>query len=193
LYICPILIVAVCFVAEGGLIEMTIAKGFTLIELLITLLILGILLLVSTSSYQSLFAEQSISHVVKQVYYTLKFAKSEAVKRNQRVYVQFCEQDKSWKMGISDTSGCDCFTPQSCLLGELEMVNDLFDGPHLMINDGDIRFSGSQASYGPLRFSVETGSITFTNSKGKQLSVIQSAMRLRICSPDQDYMGYKQC
>lgn len=168
-------------------------KGFTLIELLIILVILGIILFISTASYQALFADQSISHAVKQVYYTIKLAKSEAVKRNKRIYVTFCQQATSWRVGISDFSGCDCFTLQSCQLDGLDSTRALSDGRHLFIHDGDIKFSDSQASYGPLRFSVETGSITFTNSENKQLSVIQSAMRVRICSPEQEYMGYQKC
>ena len=96
-------------------------------------------------------------------------------------------------MGLSDFSGCDCFTANSCQLDGIEKVQELADGKKILIDESDIRFTDSQASYGALRFSVETGSIILTNQYNKRLSIIQSAMRLRVCAPGQDYLGYKQC
>ena len=168
-------------------------RGFTFIELMITLIILGIVIAISTASFQSLIADQALSKAASQVYYTLQLAKTEAIKRNQKIYVQFCQQQSVWKMGLSDFSGCDCFTANSCQLDGIEKVQDLADGQKVLINDNDINFTNHQASYGALRFSVETGSVVLTSRDNKKLSVIQSAMRLRVCAPDGAYLGYKQC
>ena len=168
-------------------------RGFTLIELMITLVILGIVIAISTVSFQNLIADQAFSKAASQVYYTLQLAKTEAVKRNQKIYVQFCKQQSVWKMGMSNFSGCDCFSANSCQLDGIEKVQDLADGEKIFIDENDIRFTGYQASYGALRFSVETGSVILTNQDNKRLSVIQSAMRLRVCAPDEAYLGYKQC
>lgn len=168
-------------------------RGFTFIELMITLVILGIVIGISTVPFQNLIADQALSKAASQVYYTLQLAKIEAIKRNQKIYVQFCEQQSAWKMGMSDTASCDCFTANSCQLDGIEKVQDLVDGGKVLINDSDIKFTNSQASYGALRFSVETGSIILTSRENKRLSVIQSAMRLRICAPDAASLGFKQC
>jgi len=96
-------------------------------------------------------------------------------------------------MGMTDLTSCDCFTANSCLLDEGEMVKDLTDGKQISINTGDITFTGLQSSYAPMRFSVNPGAIQFTDLSGNQLKVLQSSMRLRICSPDVAAMGYPQC
>jgi type IV fimbrial biogenesis protein FimT len=168
-------------------------KGFTLAELLISLAIFSIVTAISITSYQHLLSDQSLSHAAKQIYYTLKLAKTEAIKRNQKIYVQFCQQQMIWKVGVSETAGCDCFTANSCQLDGVDQVQDIADGKRLFIKQDDIKFSNAQVSYGALRFSVETGSIVLTNNEEKSLSIIQSAMRLRVCAPDDDYLGYKQC
>ncbi|WP_240791500.1 GspH/FimT family pseudopilin [Psychromonas sp. SP041] len=168
-------------------------RGFTFIELMITLVILGIVIAISTASFQSLITDQALSKTASQVYYTLQLAKTEAIKRNQKIYVQFCQQQSTWKMGMSDFSGCDCFSANSCQLDGVEKVQDLADGDKVLIDENDINFTNYQASYGALRFSVETGSVVLTSRDNKKLSVIQSAMRLRVCAPDEAYLGYKQC
>jgi type IV fimbrial biogenesis protein FimT len=176
-----------------GMMTNLINKGFTLPELLICLAVFAIITAISLTSYQHLLSDQSLSHAAKQVYFTLKLAKSEAIKRNQTIYVQFCQQQLAWKVGMSDVAGCDCFTTNSCALDSVDQVQDLADGERLFINHDDIKFSNNQASYGALRFSVETGSITLSNSEAKSLSVIQSAMRLRVCAPEEAYLGYEKC
>ena len=168
-------------------------KGFTLTELIMTILIMSIVIAISIGSYQGLLADQALSHRAKQVFYTLQLAKTEAIKRNQKVYVQFCQLQSTWKMGMSHIAGCDCFTENSCQIDGIEKIQDLADGEKIFIDQDDIHFSNSQASYGTLRFSVETGSITLVNSEKKALSIIQSAMRLRVCAPDEAQLGYKKC
>ena len=96
-------------------------------------------------------------------------------------------------MGMTDLDSCDCFTANSCLLDSREIVKDLTDGKQILIKNGDISFSGSQASYAPMRFSVNTGAIQLTDLSDNKLKVIQSSMRLRICSPSVAAMGYPKC
>jgi len=172
---------------------MFINKGFTLFELIISVAIISIISMVGITSYQSLMAHQALSYRADQVYYTLKFAQSEAIKRNRKVYVHFCEQQSVWKMGLSESSQCDCFSSNGCQLDGIEKVQSLVDGKTLFVNTNNITFTGDQASYGVLRFNVETGSITLTNSENQSLSIIQSSMRLRVCAPNDEKLGYPKC
>ena len=172
---------------------MFINKGFTLFELIISVAIIGIISIIGITSYQSLMANQALSYRADQVYYTLKFSQSEAIKRNHSIYVHFCEQQSVWKMGLSESSQCDCFSSNACQLDGVEKVQDLVDGRTLFIGSDNITFTGNQASYGTLRFKVKTGTITLTNSEEQSLSIIQSSMRLRVCAPDDEKLGYPKC
>lgn len=178
---------------QAEVIKMLSYKGFTLIELLITIVILGIIVGISSASYQGLIANQALSHRADQVYFTLQLAKSEAIKRNKKVYVHFCEKNSAWKMGLSESGSCECFTANSCQLDGIEKVQDLVDGEMLFIKSGDLTFTGEQTSYGALRFTVATGTVTLTNSQDKSLSIVQSTMRLRVCSPDVPRLGHPTC
>ncbi|WP_409439905.1 GspH/FimT family pseudopilin [Psychromonas sp. GE-S-Ul-11] len=168
-------------------------KGFTLVELVVTLALLSIVIAISASSYQTLLANQALSSAASKLYYTLQLAKTEAIKRNVKVYVQFCQQGEQWSVGMSEASGCDCFTANSCQLDDVDNVQPLVDGEEVMLSQANMKFNGDQASYGALRFTVKTGSVTLTNQYQGALSVIQSAMRLRVCSPDKAALGYKKC
>lgn len=168
-------------------------KGFTLVELIITVIVLGVVIAVASSSYQGLIANQALTQRTEQLYYVLQLAKSEAIKRNQKIYVHFCQQGDEWRMGVTDLDTCDCYSANSCLLDGLEKVQELVDGERLLIKSGGITFSGEQASFSPLRFSVASGAVTLSNSEGKSLKVIQSTTRLRVCAPEQAQLGYPQC
>jgi len=173
--------------------RLLIIKGFTLFELIISIAIISIISIIGIASYQHLIANQALSYRADQIYYTLKLAQSEAIKRNKTIYVHFCQQQSVWKMGISESSQCDCFTYNACQLDGIEKVQNLADGKTLFINEEAITFSGNQASYKALRFKVEIGSITLTNSEKKSLSIIQSGKRLRVCAPGIEKLGYPQC
>ena len=169
--------------------------GFTLFELILSLIIIAVISTIGISSYKGVIANQALSSRANQIYYTLQFAKSEAINRNKKIYVQFCQQQLDWRMGLSEDAHCDCFSENSCLLDGIETVYELADGKTLLIGQEFLKFTGDQASYGPLRFSVETGSIILENSEGNALSIVQSAMRLRICAPEKSasLLGYPEC
>lgn len=170
-----------------------IDKGFTLLELIISIAIISIISVIGITSYQGIIANQALSYRADQIYYTLQLAQSEAIKRNSKIYVHFCQKKLIWKVGLSESSQCDCFTHNSCQLDGIEKVEDLVDGRSLFVNSENITFTRDQASYGGFRFSVETGRITLTNSENQSLSIIQSAMRLRVCAPDIEKLGYPKC
>jgi len=144
-------------------------------------------------SYQGILANQTLTARAEKVFYTLQLAQSEAIKRNKKMYVHFCQQVNQWKMGLSETAYCDCFTQLGCQLDGVQRVFSLADGKRVFMDDNAITFSKQQASFNPLRFSVETGHITLTNNQHNSLSIIQSATRLRLCSPSGDKLGQPQC
>ena len=170
-------------------------SGFTLIELLVSITVVFILVAISVSNYSAVFAERALIQKTEHLYHFLRLAKTQAIQENQQIYVHFCQGDNTdiWKMAMADTSACDCFTDNACLVNGLNKVAQLTDGKKLFASKADITFSGQQASYKPMRFGVNTGSITLNDGNGNKLKVIQGSMRLRICSPDKAQLGYRRC
>ena len=170
-------------------------SAFTLVELLLTVTITSILISVAVADYSAVFAQQTLQKKTEYLYHFLRLAKSQSVKYNKKVYVHFCSQGVhgKWSMAMSEFAVCDCFTANSCLLNGGEAVKQMSDGKTLFSSASDITFNGLQASYSPMRFSVNAGSVTLTNRSGDKLKVIQSTMRLRICSPEVKRLGYEKC
>lgn len=169
--------------------------GFTLVECLLTLAVVSILTSIAVNSYSGIFAQQALVQKSERLYHFLRFAKSQSIKYNKKIYVHFCQLGNSgrWKMAMTDLSSCDCFVAHSCLFDGLAMGDELSDGKTLFTSAADITFNGNQVSYSPMRFSLNAGSVTLTDVTGAKLKVIQSTMRLRVCSPDQAQLGYAKC
>ena len=169
--------------------------AFTLVELLISLVVLMILISVANQSYHQLFSHQAIVASAERLYQFLGHAKSQSIKYNKKIFVHFCQQGTSqgWRMAQSEQSSCDCFVQNSCVVNGLEYNEVLSDGKLVFTSQNDITFTGLQASYSSMRFSVNAGSITLRDANENSLTVIQSVMRLRVCSADGDQFGYKQC
>lgn len=170
-------------------------NAFTLIEMLISMLILAILIGLSTHLYPYLFSEQALLASTDRLYHFLALAQSQSLKYNRKIYVHFCHHQHAdiWRMAQSDQTACDCFSANSCLIDGVRYNQPLSDGRLVFLDASDITFTGQQASYNTMRFSVNSGSITLKDSKGQSLKVIQSSLRLRICAPDSAFAGYPQC
>lgn len=171
------------------------SAGFTLIELMVSLAILMILIFIGISSYERIFSQQELIQRTARLYHFLRLANSQSIKLNKKVYVRFCQLGNTgvWKMAMADQSSCDCFVASSCLINGLEKIEDLADGEVIFTSPSEVKFSGKQVSYSPIRFRVNPGSITLRNKNGASLKVIQSRMRLKICSPDEDQLGHNKC
>ncbi len=170
-------------------------RAFTLIELIVTLAVLGILMSIGVAAYSGIFSQQALIQRTERLYHFLRLAKSQSIKHNKKIYVHFCQLNAgaTWKMAMAEESGCDCFSALSCQVNGVDMVEDLADGKTIFTSPANVTFSGEQASFSPMRFSVNSGSVTLSDINGAQLKVIQSTMRLRVCSPKQAQLGYEKC
>lgn len=91
-------------------------QGLSFLELLTILAIAGILATLSIPLFTSLIQNYRISATGENLYYSLQYARTEAVKRNATVYVSFHAGD-TWCYGINTGSACDCTTASNCNLG----------------------------------------------------------------------------
>jgi len=78
--------------------------GFTLIELLVTIIVLGIMAAIAVPNFNAFVANQRVKAVGQDLFMTLLYARSEAIKRNQPVIVEALGVDWSggWRVVTSD-------------------------------------------------------------------------------------------
>jgi len=170
-------------------------RAFTLLELLISLSLLMILISIAAPAYHHLFSQQALITSADKLYHFLVLAKSQSIKLNKKVYVHFCKHPTTneWRMAQSEEASCDCFSKNSCLVNGAQFNEQLSDGKLVFVAEGGITFTGLQASYSTMRFSVNTGSITLTDNSNQKLKIIQSVTRLRICALGNTKLGYEKC
>jgi len=102
--------------------EVYMRKGITLIEVLVMLAVVVILTLLSIPLFSSLIQHYRITSAAEQLYSTLQYARTEAIKRNTSVYVSVTTGD-TWCYGVNTGSTCTCSTAGSCNLGSVSAAS----------------------------------------------------------------------
>lgn len=85
-------------------------RGFTIIELMVTMVVLAVILSLAAPSFSEIVRDQRVKTATFDVYASLVFARSEAIKRNTNVNVCIAsgtDWASGWtvKLGAADCSG----------------------------------------------------------------------------------------
>ncbi|WP_172380641.1 GspH/FimT family pseudopilin [Vibrio sp. Vb339] len=179
-------------------------RGFTLLELLITVVVLSVLLAAAAPSFSSLLASSKLQRLAPEVHSFLITARSEAVTRNQELYVLFLvsgalggteSSDGDWDMVLSSSTS---YVSDNVLMH--------LDGSAYRGIKVDFNFSNSTSiAIDNVRGRFRDGNVSLasTNALSDVLSIIASKTtgRIRICSSDPNsdgrnsigHYGYEIC
>ncbi|MDR3491229.1 MAG: GspH/FimT family pseudopilin [Gammaproteobacteria bacterium] len=162
-------------------------KGVNLIELLVVTAIVIILTLAAIPLFTEFMQEYRLKSAVQSLYYSMQYARSEAVKENQTIYVGFQTGD-SWCYGINPSTICTCSTPSGCSLGTTTAPRSqslTLTATGLTTNA--LQFEGTRGAAGA------SSVLTFTVYGGTQTMSIKvtGLGNMTICSPN--VSGYPAC
>jgi len=161
-------------------------QGFTLAELLIALAIVAILAKTALPSFITYLQTSRLVSASQQLYYTLEYARSQAIKTNTTVYVSFVT-GSNWCYGVNSGSTCSCNVANSCALGSTSAPAS-----------GQLTLSATGLTSSALHFEPNHGAsgvksiITLTNNQSVGLSVeVPIFGNALLCSTQ--VSGYSAC
>lgn len=167
-----------------------INAGWTLIEVIIAFCIVGILITLTAPTFANLIEGYRLKAATELLYSDLQLAKTEAIKRNKQVRVNFqiSNAGATWCYGIKEQSSCDCNVdsgPSLCHIDNIPKWTRSADFPNIHLRTS-ISSPGDHFSFEGVRgITVSTfGKILLTSTAGQETRVIVSRLaRIRYCSP----------
>jgi type IV fimbrial biogenesis protein FimT len=141
-------------------------RGFTAIEIMIVVLIVGILAAIAAPNMAAMIRNQRVKTATFDIFSSLTFARSEAVKRNTTVTLTPNSASTDWAKGwvITDANGNVLKTENDRKLTAAELV---FTGPTSVVYARSGRLGGAAAAFS---LTATSGTSTFTRCINVDLS-----------------------
>ena len=112
------------------------SRGFTIIELVIVVVIVAIGVALAVPSFRSIIEKRQLTSAAEEIAGFMRFAKSEAIKRNEDVIVNIQRSNHTdWCIGATlGTTACDCAAaPEFCVIEGVEYLMEQED----VVSDSD--------------------------------------------------------
>lgn len=171
-------------------------RGVTLIELMIVIVITAVLLTLAIPAFQDTIDRNRLKAVTDTLYGDFQFAKTEAIKRNENIVVDFTTSNggATWCYGIS-SANCNCnqtsvSAADACVIDNVLKVVKSTDYANVSMTPS------ADFSFDNVRGTVNGGNVTLNSARAKETKVVLSGLgRIRICSTSgtANVSGYSVC
>lgn len=171
-------------------------RGFTLVEALTAMSITAAAVTTAAGNWTPILLGHRAKSVAAELSTDLQFARTEAVSRRQGVRVTFAPaaaMNSCYVVHTGPTSSCDCSRPEPATCnGAAILIKrvQVHSGIRAFIpsNARSIQFDGTLGTVTP------TASITVATADGRSLRhVVNVIGRVRTCSPEGTFSGYRRC
>jgi type IV fimbrial biogenesis protein FimT len=159
-------------------------QGFTLLELMIAITIVAIVMALTVPGFNEIIERKKLEGAAEKVFADLQFAKTEAIKKNQRVYANFDTTNQCY--GLSLASSCACSPTSSCVIDGVDKAVKMSDfGSTSMVTASFFGTPSTEVNFDPRRGdTLNNGSVVLQSPRGKEVRVIVgNLLRIKICSP----------
>ncbi len=115
-------------------------KGLTLVELMVAVAVVGVLLSVGIPSFTNMIDTNRIKGAAETLYANVQRARSESIKRNGDIYVNFsADGSATWVYGVSDLTSCTLSVTDATNAAACAITVDDGDGDNVvhMVTDSD--------------------------------------------------------
>jgi prepilin-type N-terminal cleavage/methylation domain-containing protein len=172
-------------------------RGLTLIELLIALTVAVVLLGIGIPGFDAVADKRGLKGASQSVFRDLRFARSEALKRNRPITLSFAwTSDTQWCYGVvQGLDPCDC-TADDCVVDGVRRVRSAAEMARVRMPAAPSFFPGGvqRTTFRPNHGTAGNGTVRLVSDNGVEARVILSRLgRVRMCSPDPGAYGLEEC
>ncbi|MGV3002684.1 GspH/FimT family pseudopilin [Vibrio sp. E150_018] len=172
------------------------ARGFTLIEMLISLVVLAVLLAAAVPSFSGMNERAKMQRLAEELQGFFIQTKSEAVLRNQPVYLHFVQTGGQWGLATRDDS-----TPTTSLSSAQTGALVYLDGNPFRSLTVNFPMANASSFLSVVEFEpvngkpVQSSSLSFFIDVHKPLKLVFSSItgRIRVCGDGGEFYGYPKC
>ncbi|OQK18659.1 hypothetical protein AU255_02675 [Methyloprofundus sedimenti] len=167
--------------------------GFTLTELMVVIAIVGILAAVAVPSFNDSIERSRLVSASEAVIADLRWARSEAIKRNRKTRVTYTT-GASWSYTIIvDSNNNDTYGDTVGGIAD-ETIKSVTGSNFPSTSISSVAFSSvAYTTFDPVRGTASAGNVILTSSAYSIKATVSTLGRTKLCAVSSSFSGYSVC